>query len=93
MKEYKSFYYNINKKSITMENNKYDLIDVTNDISKIAYSIVGFTCKYIYKVTNLEALRDSMDYFMLSRFSQRLEYFTFEHNKLTKNEKKTFMII
>jgi hypothetical protein len=73
-----------------MEEIKYDIVDVVEDVTKVGYSIGVFACRFFYQVSNLEALKNSMDAYKVSRFSQRLEYFTHEHEKLTENEKKEF---
>jgi hypothetical protein len=69
---------------------RYDIIDAAEDACKVGYSISVFSLKAFYKVSNLEALKDSWDEYTISRFSQRLEYFIFEHNKLSIEEKKDF---
>lgn len=73
-----------------MSNQKYDIVDAAEDASKVAYSIGVFSLKAFYQVSNLEALKNSWDAYAISRFSQRLEYFTFEHKKLSTQEKKDF---
>lgn len=69
---------------------KYDIIDIAEDISQESYNIGRFVCKFFYQVSNLESLKKSMDEYMVSRFSQRLEYFVYEHNKISEKEKKDF---
>lgn len=73
-----------------MNKNKYDIIEVAEDLAKTGYSIGSFACKYFYKVSSLEVLNDSMDAYKLSRFKQRLEYFTHEHENISNKEKEDF---
>jgi hypothetical protein len=73
-----------------MSAQRYDVVDASEDACKEAYSVGVFAFKLFYQVSTLEALKNSMDAYMLSSFSQRLEYFTYEHNKLSNNEKKAF---
>ncbi|MGE4382255.1 MAG: hypothetical protein AB7D41_03560 [Arcobacter sp.] len=73
-----------------MEEQKYEIVEVVEDVAKIGYSISVFASKFFYQVSSVEALKNSMDAYMVSRFSQRLEYFIYEHEKLTNKEKKDF---
>ncbi|RXJ99510.1 hypothetical protein CRU98_05645 [Arcobacter sp. CECT 8986] len=73
-----------------MSETKYDIIDAAEDAAKVGYSVGVFACKFFYQVSNVEALKNGMDAYMLSRFSQRLEYFTHEHSKLKDEQKKSF---
>jgi len=69
---------------------RYDIVDVAEDVSKVGYSIGVFVANAFYQVSGIEDLKNSMDAYMVSRFSQRLEYFTHEHDKLSVDEKKAF---
>jgi len=69
---------------------KYDLIDVVEDASKTGYSVGVFGAKLFYGVSGLANLGNAMDSFVAERFRQRLEYFTYEHNKLSDHVKKDF---
>ncbi len=73
-----------------MNKQEYGIVEVVEDIAKVGYSIIIFASKFFYKVSNIEALKNSMDAFALSRFSQRFEYFTHEHDKLSDDEKEAF---
>lgn len=73
-----------------MSKQEYTIIDIAEDCAKFGYSITVFMAKFFYQVSNIETLKNSMDAFMISRFKQRLEYFTFEYDKLSKSEKKSF---
>lgn len=73
-----------------MSKQRYDVIDAAEDASKVGYSVVVFAKKAFYQVSGIKTLRNSMDAYMLSRFSQRLEYFVHEHETLTYKEKKEF---
>jgi len=73
-----------------MSKQKYDIVDVVEEIVGFGYSVSVFACKYFYQVSNLEALSNSMDAYIADRFKQRLEYFVFEHKQLTDKEKKDF---
>ncbi len=73
-----------------MSKQKYDIVDVAEEIVGFGYSVSVFACKYFYQVSNLEALSNSMDAYIADRFKQRLEYFVFEHKQLTDKEKKDF---
>lgn len=66
------------------------LIDIVEDIAEEGYHIGKFACKFFYQVSNLEALKNSMDNYMLSRFSQRLKYFVYEHSKISDKVKQEF---
>ncbi len=65
-------------------------IEVIEEMSKTVYSIGTFVAKVFYKVYNIEALKNGLDAYMLERFKRRLENFTYEHNKLSDNEKQAF---
>lgn len=69
---------------------KNDLIDIAEEISEFGYSATKFACSYFYKVSNLEALKESKDSFMVSRFAYRLESIALEHNKIPENIKQHF---
>jgi len=69
---------------------RYYIVDVAEDVSKVGYSIGVFVANAFYQVSGIEDLKKSMDAYMVSRFSQRLEYFTHEHDKLSVDEKKAF---
>ncbi|MGB6329660.1 MAG: hypothetical protein WBF48_12115 [Halarcobacter sp.] len=73
-----------------MREQRYDIVDAAEDASKVGYSVGVFAAKAFYQVSGIEALKNSVDAYMLSRFSQRLEYFVHEHENLTYNEKKEF---
>ncbi|UTJ07387.1 hypothetical protein [Arcobacter roscoffensis] len=73
-----------------MSEKEYNIIDVIEDISKVGYSIGVFACKYIYKASSVETLKNSMDAYVASRFLQRLEYFINEHDKISNYEKEDF---
>lgn len=73
-----------------MSKQRYDTVDATEDASKVGYSVVVFAAKAFYQVSGIEALKNSMDAYVLSRFSQRLEYFVHEHGKLSDKDKKNF---
>lgn len=73
-----------------MSKQRYDIVDAAEDASKVGYSIGVFAAKAFYQVSGIEVLKNSMDAYMVSRFSQRLEYFTHEHDKLSDDEKKAF---
>lgn len=69
---------------------KYDIIDIAEEIARESYNIGVFACKFFYKVSNLESLKNSMDDYVVNRFSQRLECFAHEHSKISDKEKKEF---
>jgi len=69
---------------------KYNLIDIAEEITLESYNIGLFACKFFYKVSNLESLKNCMDDYVANRFSQRLEYFAYEHSKISDKEKKEF---
>jgi len=73
-----------------MNEQRYDIVDAVEDAAKVGYSLTTFACKAFYQVSNLEALKNGMDAYNASRFAQRLEHFTYEHNKLSKEQKKSF---
>ncbi len=73
-----------------MSGQRYDIVDFATDASKVGYSIVVFIAKAFYQVSGIEDVKNSWDAYMVSRFSQRLEYFTHEHDKLSDDEKKAF---
>ncbi len=73
-----------------MSEQRYNIVDAAEDASKVGYSVGVFAAKAFYQVSGIKTLRNSMDAYMLSRFSQRLEYFVHEHENLTYNEKKEF---
>lgn len=73
-----------------MNKQKYDIVDIAEDISKEGYSIGVFASKAFYHVSGINALSEAMTAYSAERFKQRLEDFAFEHNKLSENEKKEF---
>src|SRR5690606_30582640 len=73
-----------------MIGNRYEIIDAVEDISKLGYSCTYFALKAFYGVTGLDALRNAMDEYMVSRFAQRLEYFAYEHQYFSDEDKKAF---
>lgn len=73
-----------------MSGQRYDIIDVAEEMSKGAYNLGYFVLNGFCKVTNLEALKQSYDAYQISRFSQTIEDFQFEHDKLSENEKRDF---
>ena len=72
---------------------KYTILDIAEEISQESYNIGRFVCKFFYQVSSLQSLNKSMDEYMVSRFSQRLEYFVHEHNKISEKEKKDFYAV
>jgi hypothetical protein len=70
--------------------NKYGIIDAVEDTSKVGYAFTQFALKSFYGVSGIESLKNGMNKYMVERFSQRLEYFTFEQEHLTKEQKKEF---
>lgn len=73
-----------------MSKQRYDIIDAVEDAAKVSYSVGAFAAKFFYQASNLSALKNGMDSYIHERFIQRLEYFTFEHDKLSDYEKKIF---
>ncbi|MGB6329657.1 MAG: hypothetical protein WBF48_12100 [Halarcobacter sp.] len=73
-----------------MIENKYEIIDTVEDASKVGYAFTQFALRIFYGVSGVESLKNGMDRYMVERFSQRLEYFTFEQEHLTKEQKKEF---
>ncbi len=73
-----------------MSKQRYDIVDAAEDASKVGYSIGVFAAKAFYQVSGVEVLKNSMDAYMVSRFSQRLNYFIHEHENITEDEKKDF---
>lgn len=73
-----------------MSEQKYDIVSAADDAAKVGYSVGVFATKFFYQVSGIEGLKNSMDSYMISRFSQRLEYFIHEHEKLTDKEKFFF---
>ncbi len=69
---------------------KYDIIDVVEEFAREGYNIGLFVCNFFYKESSLKSLKNSMDDYMVNRFSQRLEYFAYEHSKISDKEKKEF---
>lgn len=69
---------------------KYDILEATEDAAKFGYSLGVFPSRFFYQLSGINALKSSMDYYMASRFEQRLEYFTYEHDKLSTEQKQTF---
>lgn len=70
--------------------NQYDIVEVVEDIAKLGYSVSVFGAKLFYGVSNLENLKKAMNVFVAERFSQRLEYFVYEHDNLVKRVKEDF---
>ena len=66
------------------------LIDIVEDMAEESYHIGKFACRFFYRVSNLESLKTSMDEYMINRFSHRLEYFAYEHSKISNQEKEKF---
>ena len=73
-----------------MMERKYEIVDAAEDAAKVGYSFAVFGLKFFYQVSNLEALKNSYDAYALSRFSQAIEAFQFDHEKLSENEKRDF---
>lgn len=73
-----------------MSARKYELVDVAEDAIKASYSVGVFCAKLFYQVNGLGALGKAMDSFAAERFKQRLEYFVYEHENLSMNEKEDF---
>lgn len=73
-----------------MSEQKYGIVEAVEDAAKVGYSVGVFASKFFYQVSNIEALKNAMDSYIVSRFSQRLEYFTHEHDRLSEEEKIEF---
>lgn len=73
-----------------MSQGRYDIIDVTDDVCKEGFNFSLLVCKGFYKMSNLEAIGESVNAYKLSRYSQTIEYFQYEHDKLDEKEKKIF---
>lgn len=73
-----------------MSENKYDLVWVFNEMGKEFYNFGVFTLNIFFKVTNLEALKESYNAYEISKFSQTIEDFQHEHKKLSKEQLKSF---
>ena len=69
---------------------RYDIVDAAEDACKEAYNFGLFGLKAFYKVSNIEALKTSYDEYALSRFSQTVEVFQFEHEKIDEEKRKEF---
>lgn len=69
---------------------KYNLVDIAEEIAQEGYNIGLFACKFFYQESKLESLKNCMDDYIVNRFSQRLEYFAYEHSKISDKEKKEF---
>lgn len=65
-------------------------IEVIEEMSKMGYAVGTFAARVFYQVSNVEALKNGLDAFMHERFSQRLEYFIYEHDKIGNKEKESF---
>lgn len=65
-------------------------IEVIEEMSKTGYAVGTFAARVFYQVSNAEALKNGVDAFMHERFSQRLEYFMYEHDKIGNKEKQAF---
>ena len=70
--------------------NKYNIVDAAEDAARCGYSVGVFASKLFYQVSGIKDLRSCMDSYIASRFEQRLEYFTYEHDKLSPEQKETF---
>jgi len=69
---------------------RYDIVDIATDTCKGIYNFSLFCLKAFYRVSNLEDLKSSYDDYALSRFSQTVEVFQYEHVKIDKNRRKEF---
>lgn len=68
----------------------YNIVDATEDSAKVGYSFMVFGLKYFYQVSSVGALKNSYDAYALSRFSQTIETFQFNHEQLNIEERKSF---
>ncbi|AXH14386.1 hypothetical protein CP985_05550 [Malaciobacter mytili LMG 24559] len=73
-----------------MNEQRYDIVDMAENASAFGFSLGKGALKYIYKVSSLEALKDSFNAFDFERLLQRCEYFVYEHDKISENTKKEF---
>lgn len=73
-----------------MSEQRYDIVDAADDICREAYNFALFGLKAFYKVSNLEALKQSFDAYSLSKFSQSVEFFQYEHDKIDDKKRKEF---
>ncbi|MCG3663019.1 hypothetical protein [Aliarcobacter butzleri] len=73
-----------------MSEQRYDIVDVADDICKESYNFGLFGLKVFYKVSNLEALHQSFNAYAISRFSQTIEVFQHEHEKIDEEKRKEF---
>lgn len=73
-----------------MNEQKYDIVDIADDVCKGAYDFAKFGLKAFYKVSNLEVLNQSFNAYSISRFSQTIEAFQHEHEKISQEKRKEF---
>ncbi|MFW2609773.1 hypothetical protein [Aliarcobacter butzleri] len=73
-----------------MSEQRYDIVDIADDICKETYNFGLFGLKAFYKVSNLEALHQSFNAYDISRFSQTIEVFQYEHEKIDEEKRKEF---
>ena len=70
--------------------NKYGITEVIEEVCAGGFSIATFGARVFYGVSGLEHLGNAMNAFNAERFNQRLEYFTFEHERISDKEKEKF---
>lgn len=69
---------------------KYDIVAAAEIGCKELYNFGLFGLNAFYKVSNLESLKQSFDAYSLSRFSQAIEAFQYEHEKIDREKRKEF---
>lgn len=75
-----------------MSEQRYDMVDMADDACAFKFAFGKGALKYIYKVSSLDALKDSLDAFNYERLLQRTEYFVYEHDKLSEHIKQEFYL-
>lgn len=73
-----------------MNEQRYDIVDIADEVCKGAYDFAKFGLMAFYKVSNLEALNQSLNAYSISRFSQAIEAFQHEHEKISQEKRKEF---
>ena len=66
------------------------VVDVAEDASSFAYAMGVAGARLFYQVSQVDALKNSMDVHTVERFAQRLEYFTHEHENISSEVKQDF---
>lgn len=66
------------------------VIDAAEDVCKGGYNVGLFALNVFYRVSNINALKESFDAYQIEKLSQVIEDFQYEHSKINDENKRKF---